>query len=338
MSDQNNLVTRPDMTWFREARWGVFMHFLAHQARDTTPDTTTAASWNQTVNGFDVEGLAQQLADAGAPYFFITLGQNSGFYLSPNAAYDKLVGRQPSHCSERDLVADLAAALKPRGIRLLVYLPSHAPADDRAAVEGLRCTPDWDASKWQLRPGRYLRNTETDRRLSAFQRNWEAVIAEWSQRWGRDVSGWWFDGCYFPEIMYHHDDSPNFHTFRAAAKAGNPESIVAFNPGVRTAFDVNTPYEDYTSGEVADLLPVAMASSWAKPLGATVNGAQFHTLTFLGHAWCQGPPRFPNDLVAGYTRHVNDHGGVITWDVPHTETGLIPEAFLDQLKGLKDNA
>ncbi|MGC9349434.1 MAG: hypothetical protein ACP5JG_14945, partial [Anaerolineae bacterium] len=249
MLDQDNLVDRPDMTWFRDARWGVFMHFLAHQASDRSPSTLTTESWNLTVDGFDVVGLAQQLDEVGAGYFFITLGQNSGFYLSPNATYDGLVGRGPSRCSDRDLVADLAAALEARGIPLLVYLPSHAPADDRVAVEGLRCTPDWDASKWQLRPGRYLRTTKTDARLSAFQRNWEAVIAEWSRRWGRKVVGWWFDGCYYPEKLYLHEDPPNFHTFRAAAKAGNPESIVAFNPGVREAFDVNTPYEDYTSGE-----------------------------------------------------------------------------------------
>jgi hypothetical protein len=218
----------------------------------------------------------------------------------------------------------------------MAYLPSHAPADDRLAVEGLRCTPAWDASKWQLRPGRYLRTLETDERLSVFQRNWEAVIREWSLRWAEHVSGWWFDGCYFPERMYVHEDEPNFHSFRAAVKAGNPVGLVAFNPGVREAFDANTAYEDYTSGEMADMLPVAVDVPWqAHPLGRSDDGPQFHVLTFLGQYWCQGPPRFPNALVVGYTQYVNRNQGVITWDVPHTPEGLIPEPFLRQLSQLE---
>ncbi|MGC9348777.1 MAG: hypothetical protein ACP5JG_11605, partial [Anaerolineae bacterium] len=83
-----------------------------------------------------------------------------------------------------------------------------------------------------------------------------------------------------------------------------------------------------------DMLPIAVSASWAQPVRRTINGAQFQVLTFLGHGWCQGPPRFPEELVVGYTRHINDHGGVITWDVPHTETGLIPDAFLRQLERL----
>ncbi len=330
------MLERPNMAWFREARWGVFMHFLASSGPDAGVDTDPIDDWNRKINEFDVDGLADQLADVGAGYFFITLGQNSGFYLSPNAAYDALVGRRPSRCSERDLVADLAAALESRGIRLMVYLPSHAPADDRVAVEALKCTPDWDASKWQLRPGRYLRTSETDQRLSAFQRNWESVIREWSVRWGSHVSGWWFDGCYFSERMYVHDDAPNFHSFRAAAKAGNSESLVAFNPGVREAFDVNTAYEDYTSGEVADMLPVTVNAAWqAHTLGQDGEGAQFHVLTFMGRYWGQSPPRFPDALVVGYTAYVSQHGGVITWDVPHTSEGRIPPDFVRQLSSLR---
>jgi len=46
----------------------------------------------QGVDGFDVNGLADQLASVGAGYYVITLGQNSGYFCSPNAAYDGFVG------------------------------------------------------------------------------------------------------------------------------------------------------------------------------------------------------------------------------------------------------
>ena len=47
------------------------------------------------VDGFDVERLAEQLESVGARYYLITIGQNSGYYLSPNATYDRFVGRAP---------------------------------------------------------------------------------------------------------------------------------------------------------------------------------------------------------------------------------------------------
>ena len=106
-------VAQPDPTpaahrrtdWFHHAKWGVFMHYMA----DTVlkGDELTIENWNKAVDSFDVKGLADQLSSAGAGYFVLTLGQNSGYYCAPNAAYDRLTGIAPSKCARRDLVADL---------------------------------------------------------------------------------------------------------------------------------------------------------------------------------------------------------------------------------------
>ncbi len=337
---------RADTTWFRDAKWGVFIHYLAGLPSADDPEATTPESWNGRIDGFDVDGLVEQLVEADAGYLFITLGQNSGYFLSPNATYDSLVQRTPSRLSRRDLVADLAEALVPSGIPLLVYLPSHAPALDKQAVEGLQCTPEWDASCWQLKPGTYPVAEGTDERLSQFQRHWEAVVREWSLRWGTTVRGWWFDGCYRADRMYRHPDEPNFASFAAAAKAGNPDSIVAFNPGVKVPVVCHTEHEDYTAGEIAGDFPMLMDSQWGRdpkpdhywgmPVRRTVDGAQYHLLTFMGPYWCRGLPRFPDELVIGYTKHVNDCEGVISWDVPTSADGLIPEPFMAQFRSLRD--
>ena len=330
------MTTRADTDWFRDAGWGAFMHYLARGASAPGPAEITTNEWNRRIDAFDAAGLADQLQQIGAAYFFLTIGQNSGFYLSPNETYDSLVGRSPSRCSRRDLVADMIGALAGSGIRLMVYLPSHAPAHDRRAVEALKCTPRWDASAWQLRPGTYLREGDVDDRLSEFQRNWEAVIREWSLRWGAGVAGWWFDGCYHADRMYRCAEEPNFRSFAAAAKAGNPDSLVAFNPGVKVPILSLTEHEDYTAGEIANALPVQSGSSWTPPLGRFVDGAQLHVLTFLGEYWGRGRPRLPDELVVGYTKHVNAVEGVITWDVPPTPVGLIAEPLLRQLGVLRD--
>ena len=58
--------------------------------------------------------------------------QNSGHFLAPNETYDKYVGIKLSKCSRRDLVSYLYEVLHLRGIHLLVYLSSGAPAADLA--------------------------------------------------------------------------------------------------------------------------------------------------------------------------------------------------------------
>ena len=87
--------------WFQEARYGVFMHFLPGDARQLAQ-----------VKDFDVEALARQLQNVDAKYFVITLGQNFGYFNSPNATYDRITGYAPGErCSLRDLPLNLQCTL-----------------------------------------------------------------------------------------------------------------------------------------------------------------------------------------------------------------------------------
>jgi len=317
---------RSNTDWFKDAGWGVFTHYLAETVANG--EKTTSEDWNKIVNQFDVEKLAGQLEEVGAKYYFITIGQNTGHYCAPNETYDSLVGIQPSKCSKRDLIHDLYTTLSSRGIRCMVYLPSNAPSKDLIAVGRLKFIPASDAAlKWQLK-GEYAVTKKIDERLSEFQKNWETIIREWSIRWGKNVHGWWFDGCYFAERMYQHPDPPNFQSFAAAAKAGNPESIVSFSTGGGLPIRTVTEYEDYTHGEIWQEFPVCS--------GRWINGVQYHILSHLGSDWCKGEPRFATEFVFGYTKDVIKKGGVVTWDLPITKEGLIPQTFVNQLKSLKN--
>jgi hypothetical protein len=308
------LSSIPDATaqnraaWMKESRWGVMTHYLADWIARAHSVDMNVEEWNNLVDGFDAEGIAKQLQSVGAGYYQISIGQNSGYYLSPNAAYDRLVGIKPSKCSRRDLVANLYEALNKRGIKLLVYLPSGAPARDHAAVTAL----EW-------RNGPYP-NRE-------FQAKWEQVIHEWSQRWGKKVAGWWFDGCYFPNSMYRSPQAPNFGSFAAAARAGNPQAALAFNPGVVYRILSMTPYEDFTAGEIdqPDRLTIQRAAD------GKMDGAQIHVLSYLGATWGMGSPRFSAEQAVNWSRKVTESGGAITWDVPVESNGTISQPFLDQL-------
>ncbi|MBM3213972.1 hypothetical protein FJZ36_03540 [Candidatus Poribacteria bacterium] len=311
-----------------EAGWGVFTHYLAEVVASGA--ATSADDWNRLVDSFDVNALADQLAATGARYYFITLGQNSGCYCAPNAAYDRYVGIRSSKCSRRDLISDLYDVLHPRGIRLCVYLPSGAPDKDAAAMEAL---------KW--RPGRYPDYARPasgiddegrpwgtgDPRFAEFQFMWAEVVREWSVRWGERVCGWWFDGCYYATAMYLHPDAPNFGTLADAARAGNSDSIVAFNPGVQNWLPAISEHQDFTAGEISTTFPMPVPRRF-------VNQAQYQILSYLGENWGRSPTRFDDDWVVRYTRSVIDAGWAITWDVPILPTGLIDGGFMPQLTTL----
>jgi hypothetical protein len=272
------------------------------------------------VDDFDTEGLADQVSNVGVQYLFLTVGQNSGHYCSPNSTYDEIVGIRPSKCSSRDLVQDMFEALESRGARLMVYLPSGAPAADREAMGRL----GW---QWGYE-GEWPEGSEVRRgqRLTEFQLKWEAIIREWSRRWEHGVSGWWIDGCYFSDEMYRHPDPPNFDSFAAALQSGNPDSLVAFNPGVMVPVISLTEHEDYTAGEISNAFPVCP--------GERIGNARYHVLSYLGERWGAGKPRFSDDFVRGYTRDVNSRGGVVTWEVPIRDNGLLDASFMDQLNSI----
>ncbi|MFH0795694.1 MAG: hypothetical protein V2A65_01385 [Candidatus Omnitrophota bacterium] len=314
---------RADTKWFKDAGWGVACHYLAGLpggTGDPIGQELSADDWNRRVDAFNLTGLIQQLESIGTRYFWLALGQNSGHYCSPNATYDSFVGIKPSKCSRRDLISDLADELQKRGIRLLVYMPAGAPCNDAIAVSRL----EWEWGYENTGGG----TKRIGKRLAEFQVKWEAIIKEWSLRWGKKVSGWWIDGCYFADEMYRHPDPPNFQSFASALKAGNPDAIVAFNPGVKVPVISHTEFEDYTAGEISEAFP---ANTSYQSLSRWVNGAQYHILSYLGEGWCLGQPRFPDEFVIGATRHINSFGGVVTWDVPITKEGLIPQPFFRQL-------
>jgi Alpha-L-fucosidase len=313
MPEQKRNMGSGRAAWMQETkyRWGVMTHYLADWQAHVHNLDMSVELWNKMVDGFDVEGMAKRLESVGAGHYQISIGQNSGYYLSPNAVYDKLVGISPSKCSRRDVVADLYEQVSTRGIKLMVYLPSGAPGEDHVAREAL----EWEGGPY---------------RNEAFQIKWQQVIEEWSRRWGSKVEGWWFDGCYFPNTMYHSAEPPNFGSFAAAARAGNPNSALAFNPGVFNRLYSQTPHGDYTAGEINAPDQVDVHRGY----DGLHDGAQVHILSFLGTKWGMGTPRFTTDEVIAYTKKTFDHGGAVTWDVPVELDGTITQPFLDQLRAL----
>lgn len=124
--------------WMYERKWGVMVHYLADFPSNLKPVEIDAEEWNKRVDSFDVKNFVKQLVDIKCGWLIFTIGQNSGYYCSPNKTYDEIVGRRPSRLSKRDLIKDLAEELNSHNIKLIVYLPSGAPMNDTLAVKKIQ--------------------------------------------------------------------------------------------------------------------------------------------------------------------------------------------------------
>ena len=264
--------------WMR-GKVGAFVHFLVDE------------DGFRRLGEFDVEGLVGQLKEMKADYFILTLGQNSGWYCAPNATYEKLAGYAPySRCSRRDIPAEIIAALKGTGIRFGLYLPCQTPNRDQAAARKF----GFPAEEGNIRDYPFTDDGSA---------NWAKVIEEWSRRYGRDVSIWWFDGGY----SWCGFGDAHAAKYKAAVLAGNPDAAFAFNPGVR--MERNEESGNYWAGEENEPFDVIPDSRWKYP------GVQWQVLTFMGRSWGDPECRFPDEAWRKWIKAATEKGGAVTIDM-----------------------
>jgi hypothetical protein len=292
----------PNTDWLRDAQYGVLIHFLPADPNGLA-----------LVKQFDVEALAAQLESLGAKYLVFTLGQHAGYYNAPNAKYDKCTGYAPGErCSTRDLPLELQAALKPKGIRLMLYLPCQTPTGDPRAQKAFG-----------------LQEGKQEQQLSIkFAQKWAEVIQEWSDRYGEKVAGWWFDGC----SPYFAFDEMMAGVYADAARHGNPRAIVSFNGGGGPSHA--TEAEDFTAGEMDNPFAAVPSSRW-------LEGSQWHVLTYIGSYWAKRDTRFPTEKWIKWAGEVAAKEGAFTLDMgPNYDPsqgpiGSLSEAQMTQVKAIK---
>ncbi|MCR8961207.1 hypothetical protein M0765_026795 [Variovorax sp. S2] len=264
----------PPMTGF-----GVMVHYL--------PDKQTIAD----VARFDAEALAASLARMRASYLILTLGQNNGQFIAPNAALELLCPGSIENRPPRDLPMEIGRALQRRGIGLVLYLPFRAPQGDAYLMDCLG-----DVSEQKPPPARFIAG-------------WTAVVREWSEHYGALAKGWWFDGVYNTKGMSAED----WNGLCAAARTGAPKRWLAFNSGEGPQrFSAKAaPCQNLMAGEL--LQPPAPSVPSTTP----ASGLAFHVLTPLGASWGQTTaPRFTAAQVRDWIADAKARGGLFTLDLP----------------------
>ena len=323
-------------------KYGVMVHYLLPgPAPEKGPFLTDI---NAVAERFDVQRLLEQFRQTGAEWFVFTIGQNTGFYACPSKTIDRLCG--PGHCTERDLVLEIARGVHAMGKR---FMPCEVNVN----------TTMHEGFAWDKHEG-------TDQ--AEFQRRYTGLVREWSEHLGTLLDGWWFDGCYTWGAF--HNSHMNWPLWHDAARAGNPNRVVTFNDssfccGIESPIHIE---HDYTSGETETLIDGCIRFGREKNAKAYLPSARFvpgtrcqwHSLIpidcYWAHGafttemakqgWVQGLPYRPvpadyrgpmeepiyrDEELGRFLKSATDVGGAVTFNIGIYQEGTLAPLSVEQL-------
>ncbi|MDE0739835.1 MAG: alpha-L-fucosidase [Planctomycetota bacterium] len=335
--------------WLQKTGFGLMFHYEAFRNH-------TSASYNKTIDSFDVTRFADAVKSTRCGHVIFVIGQHWGKYCAPNGAYEKLLGvKNGVWTSRRDLILEIGRELEKRGIRLVIYMTARAPmrhyeiikamGDTLPSINGKPAGPKVNPLSHPRKVKGFLRS-ENQAPNPVFLKNWGAVCGEWSKRYGKLVSGWWFDG-YKMEMKEAYEglkkEKHNIDTWVAAVRSGNPAAELAFNAGAHPILSLCTngklcPHQTYTSGENH-----SFHQKTKKGKGKLLTpknfpapeGVVWHLLLPVSKGWGAGEEsRFDLATLRDRIDHINAEGGAVTLDVPIMGDGVIPAAVLRVLKDL----
>ena len=335
--------------WLQQSGYGLMFHYEAF--KDHSPQ-----SYNQTIESFDVERFAEEVGSTGAGHVIFVIGQHWGKYCAPNSAYEKLLGvANGIWTSKRDLIMEIGQQLAKRDIRLIIYMTARAPmrhykvikamGDTLPSINGKPAGPGVDTMS-HPRKVKGFRRSENQAPNPTFLKNWADVCGEWSRRYGKLVSGWWFDG-YKTEMRDSYEalrkEKHNIDTWVKAIRSGNPEAELAFNAGAHPLLSLCTggklcPHQTFTSGEnhgFNQRTKKGQGKALTPKNFPAPQGVIWHLLLPLSKGWGAGEKsRFETTTLKERIDLINAEGGTITMDVPVSPDGRIPGQLLQVLRQL----
>lgn len=239
---------------FHDGRYGLQFHWTSMSC----PKQGKRLAYQEAVEKFDVVRFADIVSEAGAGHVILTTSHAEFFFPGPNEAIDALM---PGRTCQRDLIQEIIDELAKRNISLLLYWHmGHDSWDD----------PDgwWKRMEWSYE------NAE------AFEKHFCDIISCAGRRYGKGLAGWFFD-----DGMCYYTINADFEKLTRAAKDGNPERVICYNPWI---FPRMTDFQDYFCGEGYSFL-IAGHEDVDPATGLFVSGPQqgllAHTNFILEGDW-----------------------------------------------------
>ena len=212
--------SRADISWMQNAVYGGMFHWTNMNVNQQG----NLVDFDTMVTNFNVDTFVKQAEDMGLGYVLFTIGHAFDYCPAPLQSWAKYHGND--HITQRDLIMELADALAAKNIKLMLYFPTHT-------ITKYCIHQTYDKSTWD-----YNLTYET------FYTSLTEIITEVGTRYGKKVSGYWFDGWY---QCFEKFGEMDFKSFYATCKIGNPDRTISTNPWVLPTV---TEWEDYYGGEV----------------------------------------------------------------------------------------
>jgi hypothetical protein len=250
----------------------------------------------------------------GAGHVIFTTSHADFYFPGPSKVIDSIL---PGRTCDRDLVADLAAALNKRNIRLILY---HNPGHDDQAW--------WQRTYYQQDHHKYFDQ-------------WCEIVSDIGKRYRESLFGFWFDDALF---TYYPLNAP-WERMTDAAKSGNPNRLVMYNswilPKATDFQEVFCGESDFSQGIIDGygLLPVGGTGRFTS---GPQEGLQGHITTFLEEDWGHfkrdtpiGPPQFSTEVMVGKIRDCMSRKNVPSIDVEIYQDGTISPATFQQFVDIR---
>jgi hypothetical protein len=324
------LARAGDTSWMTRGKYGIFMHYqyrillgysIKTKPQFPEPSQMNAAEWNRFVDGFDVKGFAEQMAEAKAAWVIFCVDDHYFTWpCAPNKVFSDFTGYAPGQkCSRRDLIMDLADALNAKGVKLICYF---------AGLNGSVKEPKVSAGLLDDAAGRGELNEKTPPSAECRKRRL-AVLKEYADRYKEKVAGWWFDGI---QLDTYQAEPDGWAAIDSIVHSANPTAVIAFSYGANEQACIKKGIDDYTAGD-----------TWSKQVleRLTPNrlppqeGILWHGKIYCGNVYHgQGDAnQFSDRELIDWIKISNRQGGVCTLDWPFDpKTGRLKDFGITQLK------
>src|SRR5258706_3707099 len=286
--------SRASTEWLSKAGYGLMVHWTSQSVgRDGTNKPFAQAVW-----GFPLDLVFGNVEATGAGYVLFTVGHAQPYCPAPLSSWEK---NHPRKTTKRDLIAEMAQALNPKGIKLMCYFPTHVI-------------------------GKYPKASSEE-----FTQITSDILKEFGDRYGDKVAGYWFDGFY--QCFEKYPDF-SFRDFYKVCKAGNPNRIIAVNSWI---YPNVTEWQDYWAGEPAS--PVALPVAGPNARGPR-QGLPYQALLIMEPYWVQQKvemprPQFDAQKLGDYISGCMKNGGAVTINLGIYQDGSVDPRALDVLKEVR---
>ncbi len=303
--------SRASTDWFAEAGYGVMFHWSDR----AQPRHGPKKPYKEAVRDFDVDAFADMVEQTGAGYVIFTLNSYNPHCPAPIASWEEV---HPGWITERDLVGEIGDALDEKGIRLIVYMAEHLIGRADEVDE-----PDFLESQINVR----FPDSGFDEDLHV------KILAEFGNRYGRKVAGYWFDGW---DLIPEQYPSISYERLFKATKVNNPDRIIGLSYWI---FPDATPWQEFWAGEISSMQRPA-TRRYLKYSAS--EGMQWHGLLMLEGTWGHGSPdtemespTISADELINYVKGCMANGGVVSINMGIYQDGKVGSKSLEVMQALR---